>query len=129
MWLRAFAVWLLMMGTEVIHGLLRTILLSPVVGDSRARQIAVFTGSLLILAITYLCIGWIRPRRSRPILIGVGLAWVCLTVLFEIELGRIILNLPWTRIASDYDMNRGGLMPLGLVAMALSPLIADRLRQ
>jgi len=35
---RAFVVWLVMMGAEVVHGVLRAILLVPLVGDFRARQ-------------------------------------------------------------------------------------------
>jgi hypothetical protein len=48
--LRASAVWLGIMALESTHGALRELFLAPVVGDCRARRIAVFTGSLLILA-------------------------------------------------------------------------------
>ena len=53
---RAFAVWLLLITAEVVHGIVRTLVLTPVVGDFRARQLGVFTGSLLILRITALTI-------------------------------------------------------------------------
>ena len=57
-----------------------------------------------------------------------GLEWAALTVLFEIGLGRLVLGLPWERLAEDYDLRRGGFMGLGLLVMALSPLLAARLR-
>jgi len=41
LWLRALAIWLLLMTAEVIHGTLRTLFLAPRVGDFLARQIAV----------------------------------------------------------------------------------------
>jgi hypothetical protein len=53
--------------------------------------------------------------------------WVVLTVGFEITLGRA-LGYSWERIASDYNITEGGLLPLGLVIMTLAPLIAARLR-
>jgi hypothetical protein len=35
-----------------------------------------------------------------------------LTVLFEIGLGRLLLDLPWDRITEDYDLTRGGFLGL-----------------
>jgi hypothetical protein len=129
MWLRALAVWLVLIGAEVVHGVLRTALLVPSVGDFRSRQIGVLSGSALILTIAYLSIGWIQPVRSATALLAVGLGWAALTLLFEISLGRLVLGYPWDRIASDYDMARGGLLPLGLAAMASAPLLAATLRK
>ena len=88
MWRRALAVWLLIIGAETVHGVLRTLLLVPLVGDFRARQVGVLSGSLLILAIAYLCIGRIRARRTTD-LVMIGAAWVVLTLAFEIGVGRL----------------------------------------
>ena len=123
---RAFAVWLLLITAEVVHGIVRTLVLTPVVGDFRARQLGVFTGSLLILLITALTIRWIRANRPRTLLM-IGSAWVVLTVAFEISLGRM-MGYSWERLGSDYNMLEGGLLPIGFVIMATSPLIAARLR-
>lgn len=125
--LRATAVWLVLMVAEVIHGILRGLLLLPVVGDFRARQIGVFVGSLLVLALTYLLVRWIRAASPVRLLV-VGCLWVVLTLLFECALGRLVLGMPWDRIGQDYDLPRGGLMPIGLIVMALSPLLTAWLR-
>lgn len=124
-WGRAFAVWVVIIAAETVHGILRTLILQPVVGDFRARQIAVFTGVIIILAVVYLFIPWLGGT-STPGLLLVGLLWLVLTVLFELGLGRLILRLPWDRIASDYDLSRGGLLSIGLMFLLLSPLIASR---
>ena len=123
---RAFAVWLLLITAEVVHGIVRTLVLTPVVGDFRARQLGVFTGSLLILLITAFTIQWIRASRPRTLLM-IGSAWVVLTVAFEISLGRM-MGYSWERLVSDYNMLEGGLLPIGFAIMATSPLIAARLR-
>ena len=65
LWLRAVAVWLILIGAEVVHGALRTLYLAPRVGDLRARQLGVFTGSGLILAIARLAAPWLRAETSR----------------------------------------------------------------
>jgi len=51
-----------------------------------------------------------------------------LTLVLEIGLGRLVFGFPWERILSDYDLPRGGLMPLGLLVMALAPLLVARRR-
>ena len=124
---RASAVWLVLMIAESVHGALRMMLLAPRVGDFKARQISVFTGSLLILSVAYLFVRWIRAGTTGRLLV-VGLVWLALTVLFEVVLGRFVMGYSWDRLASDYDLARGGLMPFGLVILTLSPLAAAKLR-
>lgn len=121
-WLRPIAVWMLLMSGEVAHGVARTLYLAPAVGDFRARQLAVVSGSLLILLIASLTIRWLQVTTTRE-LASIGVIWVVLTLAFEVGLGRLV-GYPWSRIASDYDLLHGGLMPIGLGVMALSPWIA-----
>ncbi len=125
--LRAGAVWLLLIAVEVIHGIARTFLLAPVVGDFRARQIAVFTGSALILAFAFLFIRWIGPARRGDAL-GIGVLWLVLTLAFELAFGRIVVGASWARIGSDYNLARGGLLPIGLLIETLAPALAARRR-
>lgn len=121
-WSRGAGVWLLIILVETVHGILRTLFLAPVVGDFRARQFAVFTGSILILAVAWLTRRW-TGARTRGDQLMVGLAWAGGTVLFEIGLGRL-LGLSWARILEDYNLAGGGLMSLGLVILTLAPMIA-----
>jgi hypothetical protein len=127
-WRRAIAVWFGLVGAEIIHGIVRSILLTPRVGDTRARQIGVFTGSLVNLGITHVFIQWIGARTSRA-LVGIGVVWVVLTVIFEVTFGRLVMRSSWERLRSDYDLAHGGLLPIGLVALAGSPLVAAQLRR
>jgi hypothetical protein len=63
----ALAVWLVLIAVEFIHGTLRTIFLVPVVGDFRSRQIGVFTGSVLILAVAYVLVPWLHATGRRAL--------------------------------------------------------------
>ncbi len=125
MLLRSLLVWLAIIALETLHGIARVAWLEPLVGDFRARQLAVFTGSLLILTVAWFGVRWIRPVRTSQAL-GIGATWVGLTIGFELALGRLVMKLPWERIAEDYDLSRGGLLGLGLVAMFLAPAFAAR---
>lgn len=42
---RAILIWLAIIVAEIAHGIIRGLLLVPLVGDWRSRQIGVFTGS------------------------------------------------------------------------------------
>ncbi|MBZ5621502.1 MAG: hypothetical protein LAQ69_22660 [Acidobacteriia bacterium] len=77
-------------GFEALEAL-RALLLVPVVGDFRARQIGVFTGSLLILLVAYVCVPWLRARTTWALL-QVGLLWLVLTVAFEFSLGHFVFR-------------------------------------
>ncbi len=127
-YLRSLAVWLLLMLTETLHGTVRLFLLVPLTGDSRARQITVFTGAALIFIVTWLLIKWVNPKNTRQCLL-IGAAWVVLTLCFEITLGIAAFNMSWQRIAEDYNLLRGGLMPIGLLFMLGTPLAAARLKK
>lgn len=124
--LRALAVWLLIALAESVHGTLRVIFLAPVAGDLASRQIGVFTGSIMILMIAWSTIRWVGTRTTTSLL-GIGALWLVLMLSFEVALGRAF-GMSWDRIASDYQPARGGFMVVGMIVLALSPLIAARLR-
>jgi hypothetical protein len=125
-WRKAISVWLLIIVIESVHGVLRNVLLAPAIGDFEARQAGVFIGSALILLIAWLMAPWLN-LSGRAQFAGVGLLWVGLTLLFEFSLG-LAMGLSWERMASDYDVTRGGLLPLGLIVMAFAPYAGARLR-
>lgn len=120
--LRGVEVWLVISAIEVLHGIARAVFLQPFVGDLPSRQIGVFTGSLLIVLAARLFRGWIGADRLSE-QVAVGVIWVTLTIGFELLLGRLVLDLSWQRILSDYDIPHGGLMPFGLLVMLLAPML------
>jgi hypothetical protein len=125
--LRSTAVWLLIILAESVHGTIRTLLVEPMIGGHRARQISVFTGALIFFLITLLTVRWIGVRHVAGLL-SIGALWVFLTVAFEIALGKFVMGLSNERLLSDYDISSGGLMPVGLFILLLTPLAANRLR-
>jgi hypothetical protein len=124
---RGIAVWLVLISAEIVHGIARGILLRPYVGDLRARQIGVFSGSVIFFAIALAFVRWIGATRASQ-LVRVGALWLVLTTVFEVCFGRFVLGYSWERIRSDYDPSEGGLLPVGLVLLALSPYVAGKVR-
>jgi hypothetical protein len=124
---RGFAVWLLIVFAESIHGTLRQIFLAPLIGDFTARRIAFFTGMLLIFLIAFLSVRWIKAENAKQLL-SVGLMWAILTLAFEFGLGFYVLNYSRERMFEDYDVSRGGLMGFGILFMVFAPYLAAKLR-
>jgi hypothetical protein len=126
-WLRAIAVWLVIVVVESVHGTARTLWLEPVLGSFRARQLSVFTACILIAVIALLFITWLGASR-KGMLLMVGALWVMLTLMFEFGVGRLVLGFSWERLTEDYDISRGGLIGLGLLFMFAAPYLAARMR-
>jgi len=125
-WPRALAAWLLIVVAESIHGILRQLLISPVLGDLPARQTGVLIGSAIIFAIAWICVRWIGAKSFGE-QCKVGLVWLALIVAFEFSLGKA-LGYTRERMLSDYNIAEGGLMGVGLVFMLFAPALAAKAR-
>lgn len=126
--LRALTVWLLIAAAEVVHGILRMQFLRPLLGDLRARQVAIVSGSAIVLAIAFLTRRFLRAEGAGR-QIAVGVFWAALMASFDVVFGRYYIGYSWSRIAQDFDPSRGGFMALGLAVIALAPwLVGPRAR-
>jgi len=125
--LKSIMIWLVFILAESLNGTARIFWLVPFLGDRLAHQISFIIGSVLILAIATLFARWLHVSHFSQLL-SVGVLWLVLTVVFEMVLGRFILGYSWQQIGADYNLLQGGLMPIGLVWLTLSPFIAAKIR-
>jgi hypothetical protein len=124
---KIIVIWSIFILFESINGVIRMNVLIPILGDRPGYLVSFLLGSSLLLAIAALFIPWLQTSRISQLLVA-GLLWVGLTLAFEIALGRFILGYSWPQIAADYDLRQGGLMGVGLVWLALTPLFAAKIR-
>jgi hypothetical protein len=128
MLLRAAIIWLAIAGAETLHGILRVKLLNPRVGDRRARQVAVLSGSLIILLIGWLTVPWIAPQSNRESL-EAGALWLGLMLAFELALGRLVMRVSWKRLLADFNPAQGGFLGFGMMVLLTTPWLTAHLRQ
>jgi len=110
---------------ESLHGTLRELILKPMVGDVRAKQISFVTALVIIFTITFIFVRWIQASNKKQLLL-VGIMWVALTFVFEALIARSLLDISWERFLADYNIVDGGMMAIGLIILALAPLLVSR---
>jgi len=125
--LKAILVWGMIAAAETIHGILRIQFLNRRLGDLRARQVTLLSGSLIILLLAFLLIPWIGVR-TLPQCFGIGALWVFLMISYDVSLGRFVFQLSWKRVLADFDPRKGGYLGFGMLVLFIAPLIAARMR-
>jgi hypothetical protein len=60
--------------------------------------------------------------------LGVGLFWLLFTVLFEFGAGHYLFRNPWEQLLADYNIFKGRIWVLVLLATLFAPYWAARLR-
>ncbi len=125
---RALGVWALLLGFAVINGLFRQRVLEPALGPETAHFLATTTlaGAVFLAALFF--VGFGSAEYSTPELLAIGLLWAVLTALLELGLG-LARGVSSSELFRDYDLTRGRLFGLVLLAELVSPLIAGSLRR
>jgi hypothetical protein len=111
--------WLVLLVAMMANGFIRGFVLQPRLGEDVARQVASLVGVGIVLALTGPFVRKLGCPGSAQLL-GVGLVWLFLTVGFELLLGRLS-GAPWQTQLADYDLLRGRLWPLVLLATLGAP--------
>jgi hypothetical protein len=122
---RGILVWLLIMGVETVHGVLRGIYLVPVVGEASASRIGWPIGAVLVLAISTVFSRWIGLTGRK--LLDLGLAWAFLTAVFEAAIG-FARGFTGDRIVAEFQPWQGGLGVFTILLMFAAPWLAAKLR-
>ena len=124
--LKAILVWVLIAAGETINGIFRVHYLSRKMGNHRARQFALISGSLVILFIGWFTVPWIGPGSYRECLL-LGLIWLLLMLAYDIAFGRFVFHYSWGRIAADFNLRRGNFLAIGMLVIFLTPLLVAKL--
>jgi hypothetical protein len=127
MLLRAFAIWLILVVLAILNGTIRNYLILPLAGEKAAHIISSVTLSILIIAVAWFSIGWIHPNTVGEA-IGLGCFWLVLTVLFEFGAGHYLFKNSWEKLLADYNIFKGRIWVLVLLATLFAPYLAVRIR-
>ncbi|MFO7816659.1 MAG: hypothetical protein R6V39_03115 [Desulfovibrionales bacterium] len=124
--LKALAVWTGILMLAVFNGALREAVLIPKLGTAAGFVLSGLLLSVLILAVAYLSLPWLGARRFIELL-GIGLGWLALTLVFEFSFG-LWQGKSWQVMFEAYTFKGGNIWPVVLVVTAFAPYLAAKLR-
>jgi hypothetical protein len=126
--IRSFFVWLLFVPVAIANGALRDLVLTPALGDTLGRAVSSLTLSILILGLALLLVDRLGVNTRAGYLV-VGAFWLVLTLLFEVSFALLVMGHPMDELLQDYDIFRGRLWLIVLVATFFAPLLAGKMRK
>ena len=126
LWLKAFGVWLVMLVAAFVNGALRELLIVRLVGEQVAHVLSVCLLSGAIFGITYL---FVKAHSPLPVstLLGIGLFWLGLSLLFEFGFFHYVMHEPWEKLLADYNFFRGRLLIVVWLTTLFSPLVCGKI--
>ena len=124
---RSTAVWFAILIIAIANGAFRQGVLNPRLGDAAGHIFSTILLSVAVIVVAWLTIGWIHPPSVRDAW-TIGIYWVVLTVAFEFLAGHYVFGTAWPVLLADYNLAKGRIWPLVLLATLMAPAVAARFR-
>ena len=118
--LRAFAVWVVVLALAIANGAAREYLLTPRLGAQTGHVVSTLILCAAIFLAAVLSIQWMGPRGRRGALL-IGTTWLALTLAFEFLAGHYFFGNSWEKLLTDYNLLRGRVWILVLLANLFAP--------
>ncbi|QQS49243.1 MAG: hypothetical protein IPM66_11750 [Acidobacteriota bacterium] len=124
---KAFGIWFGIVILAIVNAGIREKLLAPAIGPAAALPASGLLLSVIILAVAYFTMPLIGSSDSR-IYISIGVFWLVLTLAFEFLFGHYGAGKPWREVLQVFDVRKGDLFVVALLATLVAPWIMARLR-
>ena len=125
-YIQALGIWLIMLVCAVINGGIRDKLYAAHVGEYSAHVISTLILTSLVFVIASIFIK-IKNITDTSILFQIGILWVLLTMSFEFLFFHYVAGAPWQKLIADYNIFKGRLFILLILADLLSPFLASKI--
>ncbi len=123
---KTLVVWTVILVLAMANGILREVALVPALGKTAALISSGLILSCLIVIVAYLSLPWFGFLGTAEF-IGVGVAWLFLTLTFEFAFGLFRGKAP-AEILEAYTFKDGNIWTLVLLVTMLSPWFAAKLK-
>jgi hypothetical protein len=123
----ALGVWVIFVVLAIINGAIRERFYKPKLGDLSAHRISTIILIVVIFIGTYLFLKLIKLEYTQKDLILIGLIWLAMTIIFEFVFGHYVMGNPWDRLLADYNILKGRIWSLVLVAETFAPILVGKL--
>ena len=126
LYLKSLGIWFILAVSAIVVATFRVGVLLPPFGEQTAHQV----GTLLYLIVQFFIIYFfIKKLKLKEIktLLGIGIFWVVITVIFEFVFGHYVMGHSWQKLFADYNLLNGRLWVLVLINNIVAPLISGKI--
>jgi hypothetical protein len=123
---RAIVIWFGLLALAFANGACRELALVSALGTLVAHAISSILLSAAILLVAWLTTGWIGPTSGGEAW-AIGVAWLALSLAFELLAGHYAFGKPWSELLADYNVARGRIWIVVLLTTVVAPFVAARL--
>jgi len=126
LYLKALGIWVILAVSAIVVATFRNGVLLPAFGEQTAHQL----GTILFLIVQFIIIYFfIKKMKIKDVkfLLGIGIFWVVITVIFELLFGHFVMNHSWEKLLADYNLFNGRLWVLVLINNMAAPSISGKI--
>lgn len=124
--LYALITWFIIALAATLNGFIRNKLYKKAFGDLLAHQVSTIVLIGVIFFISYFFVKWTNTT-STPDLWIIGALWLIMTAAFEFLFGHYVMKHSWKKLLEDYNILKGRLWVLILIAVLIAPYIVRML--
>lgn len=95
-------------------------------GDAAGQLLSTFILVTLILLVVLALLAGPWASLSRKDLVGIGAAWMALTIAFEFLFGHYVMGASWPSLLSAYDLLEGRVWALVPLTLLVAPALLLR---
>jgi hypothetical protein len=126
LYLKALGIWVILAVNAIVVATFRNGVFLPAFGEQTAHQL----GTILYLIVQFIIIYFFIKKMKRKdvkTLLGIGIFWVVITVIFEFLFGHFVMSYPWEKLLADYNLFNGRLWVLVLINNIAAPFFSRKI--
>lgn len=112
----------------IANGMAREVTFGRRLGERTANQLSALSG-MGAFAVFFWKLQRRWPIAKNSEALGIGAAWLALTVAFEFGFGRLVAKKSWRSLLDEYDLREGRAWPLVLAWIATGPAVVRGLQR
>jgi uncharacterized BrkB/YihY/UPF0761 family membrane protein len=128
LYIKSLGIWFILTISAIIVATFRVNVLLPQFGEQTAHQIGTILFLIVQFIIIYFFIKKMKVKETKTLL-GVGLFWVVITIIFEFLFGHYVMGNSWQKLFADYNLLDGRLWVLVLINNLSAPLISGKIKK
>jgi len=125
--IKSFLIWLAIIPLAFLNGVLREMVINPIIGAEYGHPISCFSLCLFIFIICLFSIPRIGRGTAKTYL-TIGLCWMLLTILFESCLELQSGN-TFAGVIKTYDISTGNLWLLVVLFVGIAPRLTAKMKK